>query len=221
VAAASASDSGFGPGGEVGPGVAVEGFRGFFREEGVRQEAGDDAVVGGPLPRERAAFVARQAAAAVEEVVQRRIGRAGVEGEEGAVRFGRGGGGVGPGEVADAPEVEEGHRPGGADPAGQRPVVEGGERRALPSPPHVLGSEIPDDGEAQGIGQAIAVADLERAAPAGVVGQGLAVDAREGHAVESRQGLGMGLFDHAGGGLDLGASQRPSAARKAARSSGR
>jgi hypothetical protein len=100
----------------------------------------------------------------------------------------------------------------GADGAGAGPVKHGGKRRTLAAHCNVGRPEIPDNGQAQGLGQQGAVACLVRAAPARVMGECLAVKAQDIDPCERGQKLCMGGLNHLGRISDSGivrpASQR-------------
>ena len=192
---------------QAGEIVAVQRLRRCEVEPGIGQDRGDESLIHRPLRGERAACVMGQAKAGAHQVVQRRIGRAGVEGQKRAGASGPGAARVDPGQVADTTKVQEGDGFGRADVAGQREVVERGQRRALPAHRHVGAAEIPDGRQAQKLRQDRAVAALVGAAPARVMRQGLAVKAQNVGPGEAAEKLGMGVFHHLGGGGDAGVAR--------------
>jgi chloramphenicol-sensitive protein RarD len=181
-----------------------------LRRHPVKPRMGEEALQQGFLdlaPGGKAAvLIMGRAATGAHQVVDGRIGGAGVEGQAGARRLGRGMARIDPGEVADAAKVEEGHRHGGPDVACAGEVEEGGQRCPLPAHGHVGGAEIPDHGQAQHLCQKRAVARLMRALPARIMGQRLAVEAHDLGPLEAREQFGMGGFDHFGGALGRGAA---------------
>ena len=62
---------------------------------------------------------------------------------------------------------------------GKRAVEDRRERRPLPARRHVGGAKIPDDGDAEAIGERLAVADLHRQRARRIVEHRLAVEADE------------------------------------------
>ncbi|EKD59873.1 MAG: hypothetical protein ACD_54C01074G0002, partial [uncultured bacterium] len=105
----------------------------------------------------------------LHQVVDRGVGRAGIEGQQSAGGFRAGLAGIDPGDIADATEVEDGEGVGGFDPFGAGEVEERSEGRALPAHLHIVRAEIPDHGQVQRLGQQRAVASLMRAALRGIV----------------------------------------------------
>ena len=104
-----------------------------------------------PARRQRAALVVADAQPLGDEIVDQRIGRAGVEGDDFAVR-------AEIGDVADAAPIEHRQRP--LEPRAHRRVIEGNQRRAFAAGGDVGGAKIVDDVDSEHGGGARAVAEL-------------------------------------------------------------
>ena len=132
--------------------VAVERFRRAAGEIRLRRESARHAPPR-PCPA-RASAPSRSAACAgmaPHPVVDRRVARAGIEGEDVAA-------GADPGDVADPAEIEHGDRLVQA--GGERGMVERRERRPLAARRDIGAAEIGDDIDAGQPGEQRAVADL-------------------------------------------------------------
>ena len=176
--------------------VPIQGLRRHLEEIALVEEELERPVHHLPRRRQGTVAVAVEAAALCHQVVERRVGRPGVEGQERARLFRRGMPRVDPGEIAHPAEVQERQRRLGADPLGAGEVEERRQRRPLPAQPHVVAAEIPDHRHPQRLSQSVAVAQLVRAAPVRVMRQRLTVEAHEFGPLMARQRVDMRALDH-------------------------
>ena len=191
VAAPSASDSASTPAAPAMEVVAVEGFRGRPVEERVRHEGLDQRRIGAAGGGEPPVLVEGDAAAAEQEIVQKRARRAGVEGDHRLA--------VDEGDVADAAEVEDHQRL--LEAGGQRPVVERREGRALAAGGDVGVAEAADRVDAEPGRDPVAEAELAREARLGAVVDRLPVQADEGDAFARDAEVGEEALDRPGMGV--------------------
>ena len=163
------------------------------------EKPGDDRRIRPAGCRQGAAVIVDQPAPRQHQIIDRRIGRPGVEGQASARHLWRRLARIDPGHIAHAAQVQKHQRRIGPQPLGQREVIKRHKRRALPPQRNVGAAEIPDHRQAQHLGQQRAIAGLMRAAPARLMRQGLAVKAHHLGTVEPAEDLGMGVLDHLGG----------------------
>jgi len=150
-----------------------------------------------------AAFVKVQPASCPQQIVDWRVGGAGIKGQQRAVVLGRGFAGVDPRQIAHAPEVEKGNGVFCVKPFGAGKMEERRQGRAFAAQFNVRGSEIPNHRHCKAFGQRLTVADLTGAPTARLVRQCLAVKPNQFRALKTAQHLGVSLLDHLGGGLGL------------------
>ena len=93
-------------------------------------------------PRPRAVLVARRAGARAHEIVDQRVGRAGVAGDRIVLA-------VDEGDVGDAAEIEHRDRMRPVERARQRAMKHRHQRRALPAGRHIGGAEVVDHRNAE------------------------------------------------------------------------
>ncbi len=165
------------------------------------------AIVHDALRGRAAVAIERLAHGAEHEIVEQRVARAGIAGDQRIVA-------VDIGDVGNAADIDHDHRPLALQRLGQRAVIDRNEGRALPAGGDVGGAEIMHDRDMDGLGERRGVADLHGHLLLGAVQHGLAVetddiDILRGDAVlrgKGGDGLGMGNGDRA---LGLAQDARP------------
>ena len=179
-------------------GVAVQRLGRQGGEIGMRHPPLDQHLVRRAARRDAAAAIEAHAGPLLQPVVDQRIARPGVEGDQAAVL-------ADPGHVGDSADIE--HRDRTRNPGSDRRVHDRRQRRPLPSRGDVGGAEVGDDVDPGGLGEPRRVADLPGSALFRRVQQRMAVEAdqidrprRAPRLVEQRphcpdMGLGQRLLD--------------------------
>ena len=149
--------------------VAVERFRRRQRKERMLHQARDHRLVD-PAGRGMAAVdIERLSGAQPQEIVEQRIAWPGIAGDQLLA--------VDEGHVGDAADIEDRDRRLAAELAHQSLMKDRRQRRALPAGRDIGGAKIIDHGNAEALGEDLAVADLHRQRPLRPVQQRLAVKA--------------------------------------------
>mmetsp|Transcript_11759 Transcript_11759/g.18912 ORF Transcript_11759/g.18912 Transcript_11759/m.18912 type:complete len:236 (-) Transcript_11759:162-869(-) len=148
------------------------------------------------LGRDRAARIKGHAQTRLHQIVDRRIGRPGVKGQQSSVILGPRNPRINPGNVANAAQVQKCHRRIGAKPLGTGEMKERGQRRALPAQFNIGRAEIPHHRHAKRIRERRPIAQLQGALRARRMGHGLAMKSDQINGGKLAQEITMGLHHH-------------------------
>ena len=139
----------------------------------------------------------------MHQVIDGRVGGAGVKRQQGPIGFGQRQRRIYPRQVSHPAKVQKGDRSGQPRIAGAGVMKERRERCALSAQLHVGTSKIPNYGQSQMIGQRRTIADLQRALHTRRMGQRLTVKTDQINVGVMSQCLEVRGFDHLRSGRHL------------------
>ena len=174
-------------------GVAVERLGRHVAEIVVSQERQQRVLVDLAACRNGAVGVHRMSGLALHPVVDEGVARPGVERDQRAVT-------PDPGDVADAADVDDRHRPLG-QPGGKRAMIDGRQRRTLAAGRRIGSAQVVDDVDADARSESRPVANLDRQHARNLIGDELGGAERFDHLQLVQDRLAMESDDIDGGRL--------------------